>query len=205
MNLPANHIRFSATLFLVGALAAASLSSGCSGAARSRSASDPDTSARWVRWSEPVFATINREAFYSLAHSEARSTLVFDQTDDAGRPVSPARTWIISMPDTPRMYSPIDVDQDADSRAWLLTSVRGHVSAPLHVRGRISVLSSDADSLTAQVNLISDIDPATAGFAGPREATLDARIVFTRVTPYTPQPRSHPSTSGVDSPAPKKK
>lgn len=201
MTPPTSRLIAPALLLTVAALAALPLA-GCAG---QRQAAEPAPAARWVRWSTPVFASINREALFSLAHSPDRSTLVFEQTQEAGQWLPRPRVWLISTPDTQAMFKPIEVGTQAQSQAWLVTHTSADVTEAFPAQGVISVLGSDSGSLTAQLNLTSRIAPGTAGYYGPAEITIDARVEFTRTTPHTPQPARPATTSGVAPPEKKKK
>jgi hypothetical protein len=204
MTVTTTRIACLAHLTLAGACAAASLLAGCAGAQR---ASAPAPEARWIRWSHPVFATINRETMFSLAHSPDRATLVIEQSVEGDRYLAAPRTWVISLPESPAMYSPIELAEDGPNNCWVLTRVGGDPVDSFPARGHISILASDAETLTAQVNLSADLSPATAGYAGPSEVALDARFVFQRVTPLTEQPDEPNTASGLPhvKPAPKPK
>lgn len=183
-----------ALLLLLGACAASSLLAGCAGAQRSWA---PTPEARWINWSRPVFSEINRETMFSLAHSPDHATLVIEQTHEGDRYLRNPRTWLITVPQTPSMLTPIELGENLPDNCWVLTRVGADPVAEFPARGRISVLSSDSESMTAQINISATMGPNTAGNAAPPEFSLDARMVFVRVTPRTDQPNHPATTSGV--------
>lgn len=191
----------SVSLLALGVSAALGFLGGCAGARQPYTA-EPD--AKWVRWSRPDFVELNHETLFTLAHSPDRASLIYEQTVEGDRYLPVPRTWLLTLPESPSMLTPIELSEDGPNNGWLLARIGADPTGSFPVRGRISVISSDAESLTAQVNISAIVGPASAGYAAPPEISLDARVVFVNATPQTAQPARPATTSGVPFVAPKK-
>lgn len=178
------------------------LAGGCAGGSGGEStAGEGMAPGAWTPSAAPTFAVINRESLFALAHSDESDALVYEQTEFYGRPLTPPRSWVIVLPQTARRNLPLDLGETGGGRAWALVSFDGAARRAIEAHGSVTVLSSDGESLTAQVNLTATGPAPTAGYAQAQRAGLDGRIVFLRATPATMSPPAPTTTSGIAPPA----
>ncbi len=159
----------------------------------------------WAPSSAPSFAVINRESLFALAHSDESDALIYEQTEEYGQPLASPRSWVIALPQTAKRNSPLEVGESSGVRAWALVSFGGAPQRAIPAQGSVAVLSSDGESMTAQVNLSVAGPTPTAGYATAQRAGLDGKIIFVRSAPVTGVPSAPKTTSGIVGPARKKK
>lgn len=166
------------------------------GACQNRPKVEP--SPMWVRASAAKFVTLGRSTNYALVHRAGQDTLIVEDPVLSGKhdEINGRLTWIIPLPDSVKLDTPIEVG-GAGSEAWLLEQVwrdQGHATP---ARGTVIVHHRDADTLSASLHLTALGAAPTAGQPDRATIEIDRKFDFARREVSTPQYREMGPRAGV--------
>lgn len=163
-----------------------------SGCAKAPVAAAPDST--WIPASTASFATIDRDTHFARVHAEGMDLLVHEEPYDDGSMI-----WILNVPDTPRLNTPVDLGQGARAaaRGWVVERPRNGPSHAAELDGRIVIHSKDAEAIRATVDVSASRGPSGAGAEFDSRVRLTKKLEWIRTGVTTPEYTELPTRGGV--------
>ncbi|HBS29487.1 MAG TPA: hypothetical protein DEB06_08580 [Phycisphaerales bacterium] len=184
------------------ALAAILLGAAWGCAASGDRSGEPDPRAPRAFWSPGAGArlvTLDRSTTYTIVRREGVGLIIIEQGLDGGESSGPDRAvWLVSVPVDAPFGRPIDLESSG-AGASLLEYRSGRDTHAQTASGTVTILSRNADSLTAQVDLTAPGRPFAPGQVSSSAIEFAGRLEMPRYQPHIPTPLDPAERSGVDS------
>lgn len=147
----------------------------------------------WIPSAGASFTTLERDTHFSRVPARGRDLLIHEERDGNGW-----LTWIVSLPDTPKLNEPLEVGPDSRDavRAWIMEQVPGLPTHASPADGRLIVHAKEADAVHATVDLSAESAPPHAGSDfGPR-VRLTRKLEWVRAGVDSTQPQELKTRGG---------